>query len=78
VLDATADPETLGKPTQHDSVKDRPSIVEVTRLSPEEANERAREEADRALEALEAADVDDQETLDYLQNLAYFAVERQR
>jgi geranylgeranyl diphosphate synthase type I len=78
VLDATADAETLGKPTQHDSVKDRPSIVEVTQLSTEEANERAREEADRALEALQAAAVDEQETLDYLQSLAYFVVERQR
>ncbi len=78
VLDATADSETLGKPTQHDAVKDRPSIVEVTELSPAEANERALTEAERALEALESAEVDDQETVEYLQNLAYFVVERQR
>lgn len=78
VLDATADAETLGKPTQHDAVKDRPSIVEVTDLSPAEANELALTEADRALQALESADVDDQETVAYLQNLAYFVVERQR
>ncbi|MFC7057351.1 polyprenyl synthetase family protein [Halovenus salina] len=78
VLDATADAETLGKPTQHDSLKERPSIVEVTGLSPEEANERARKEAEQALNALEAARVDDQETVEYLQSLAFFVVERQR
>ncbi len=78
VLDATADAETLGKPTQHDAVKDRPSIVEVTKLTPEEANDRALSEANRALEALESAQVDDKETVEYLQNLAYFVVERQR
>lgn len=78
VLDATADAETLGKPTQHDAIKDRPSIVEVTQLSPDEANERARQEAERALEALESAEVDDTGTVEYLQNLAYFVVERQR
>ncbi|MFC7072918.1 polyprenyl synthetase family protein [Halovenus rubra] len=78
VLDATADAETLGKPTQHDATKERPSIVEVTGLSTEEANERARKETDRALEALEAAKVDNKETVEYLESLAYFVVERQR
>ncbi len=78
VLDATADAETLGKPTQHDAVKDRPSIVEVTELSPEKANDRALQEADRALEALESAQVDDQDTVEYLRSLAYFVVERRR
>lgn len=78
VLDATADAETLGKPTQHDAEKDRPSIVEVTDLSPEDANELAREEADTALDALEAASIEDQEAVEYLQSLALFVVERQR
>lgn len=78
VLDATADPETLGKPTGHDAAKDRPSIVEVTELSPEMATRRARQEADRALDALDSAEIDDSELLEYLQNLAYFVVERDR
>ena len=78
VLDATADPETLGKPTQHDQAKDRPSLVEVTDLSAEEANQRALAEADRALDALDAIDLDDQGVVEYLQNLAYFVVERER
>jgi geranylgeranyl diphosphate synthase type I len=78
VLDATADAETLGKPTQHDAEKDRPSIVEVTQLSPEEATELARKEADMALDALEATGIDDTEAIEYLQSLALFVVERQR
>jgi len=78
VLDATADSETLGKPTGHDAAKDRPSIVEVTELSPEEATALAREEVERALDALDAADLDDSAVLEYLQGLAYFVVERER
>jgi geranylgeranyl diphosphate synthase type I len=78
VLDATADAERLGKPTQHDAEKDRPSIVEVTDLSPEEATELAREEANTALDALESASIDDQEAVEYLQSLALFVVERRR
>jgi len=62
VLDATADPDDLGKPTGTDAEMDRPSIVQVTDLTPEEANELAREEADAAMAALrevEAAVADD-------------------
>ena len=77
VLDSIADPETLGKPTQHDAAKDRPSLVEVTDLSTTEANQRARAQAETALDALAGADVDDQEVLEYLQDLAYFVVERE-
>jgi len=40
VLDATADSEKLGKPAGQDAEMERPSFVEVTDLSPEEANER--------------------------------------
>jgi len=57
---------------------DRPSIVEVTDLSPPEANRRAREESDEALDALAAAAGDDSEAIGYLENLAEFVVERER
>jgi len=78
VLDATADADQLGKPTGHDAEMDRPSIVEVTDLSPGEANRRARDESDAALDALEATSTDDSEAIGYLQNLAEFVVERER
>jgi geranylgeranyl diphosphate synthase type I len=78
VLDATADPETLGKPAGTDRALDRPSIVEVTDLTPEEANERAREESDAALEALDTIDVPDSQAMGYLRDLASFVVERER
>jgi geranylgeranyl diphosphate synthase type I len=78
VLDATADAETLGKPTGHDAEMDRPSIVEVTDLSPAEANERARAESEAALDALAAANTVDPETRRSLEDLAAFAVERER
>ena len=78
VLDATADADQLGKPAGHDAQMDRPSIVEVTDLSPAEANSRAREESDAALDALAATDADDSEAIGYLRNLAEFVVERER
>ena len=78
VLDATADPEQLGKPTGHDAEMDRPSLVEVTDLSPDEANERARETSQAALDALESTNVADSEAKTYLQELAEFVVERER
>ncbi|MFB6309436.1 MAG: polyprenyl synthetase family protein [Haloarculaceae archaeon] len=78
VLDATADADTLGKPTGHDVEMDRPSIVEVTDLTPEEANERAREESDAALEALETVEVPDSQAMEYLRDLAEFVVVRER
>jgi len=78
VLDATADADQLGKPTGHDAEMDRPSIVEVTDLSPSEANSRAREESDAALKALLSTDVDDSEAASYLHDLAEFVVERER
>ncbi|ELY61515.1 polyprenyl synthetase [Natronococcus amylolyticus DSM 10524] len=76
VLDAVADPEELGKPTGHDAELERPSVVQVTDLSPAEANARAREEADRAIDALERVDTVDREARDYLRELADFVVER--
>lgn len=78
VLDATADPEQLGKPTGHDARVDRPSLVEVTDLTPAEANERARAESEAALEALDATDAADSEARRYLEELATFVVERER
>jgi len=78
VLDATADSETLGKPAGHDAVMERPSLVEVTDVSPAEANRRAHEESDRALDALEGTDVADGEAAEYLHDLATFVVEREQ
>ena len=78
VLDAVADPEDLGKPTGHDAEMDRPSLVQITDLTPEEANQRARDEADRAIDALETVDVVDTDARDYLLELAEFVVERER
>ncbi len=78
VLDAVADADDLGKPTGHDAALERPSVVQVTDLTPEEANDRARTEADRALDALDRVDVVDREARDYLQELAEFVVERER
>ncbi|WP_226004444.1 polyprenyl synthetase family protein [Natrinema salinisoli] len=78
VLDAVADPEELGKPTGNDAALERPSVVQVTDLTPEEANASARREADRAIDALDRVDVADPEARDYLLELAEFVVERER
>ena len=78
VLDATADADVLGKPTGTDTAMDRPSVIEVTDLSPEEATERARAESEAALAALDRITVVDAEARDYLAELAMFVVERER
>jgi geranylgeranyl diphosphate synthase type I len=78
VLDATADAEQLGKPAGRDAAMERPSIVEVTDLSPESVNERARAESTAARKALESVDIPDSEAVDYLRDLAEFVVERDR
>ena len=78
VLDAIADPDTLGKPTGHDAALDRPSLLQVTDLTPEAANDVARAEADGAIEALGTVDVVDETARDYLLELAEFVVERER
>jgi len=78
VLDATADAADLGKPTGQDAEMDRPSLVQVTGLSPAEANERAQRTSDRALEALSAAETLDVDAVEYLQDLAEFVVVRER
>ncbi len=78
VLDAIAEPGELGKPTGHDAALERPSVVQVTDLTPEEANARARAESDRALDALDRVEVVDPTARDYLLELAEFVVERER
>ncbi|MEF8779068.1 MAG: polyprenyl synthetase family protein [Haloferacaceae archaeon] len=78
VLDATADAAKLGKPTGQDEQMDRPSFVQVTGLSVEEANARARRQADLALQSLEAADVPETAAKGYLRDLAEFVVVRER
>jgi len=78
VLDATADAEKLGKPAGQDAAMERPSLVEVTQLTPTEANERAREQSDAALESLSTIDIEAEESLAYLEDLAKFVVVRER
>jgi len=78
VLDATADPTALGKPTGQDAEMDRPSVVQVTSLTPEEVDARAREESELALAALRKADPPETEAIEYLRDLAEFVVVRER
>jgi len=78
VLDATADAADLGKPTGQDAEMDRPSLVQVTELSPDEANERAQRASDRALAALRTAETEEVDAVEYLQDLAEFVVVRER
>ncbi len=77
VLDATADADELGKPTNQDAEMERPSVVQVTELTPDEANALAREEADRAIDALERTGTADTDPGEYLRDLAEFVVVRE-
>jgi geranylgeranyl diphosphate synthase type I len=56
----------------------RPSLIQITGLSPEEANQRARTQADLALEALTTAAVEETDARAYLRDLAEFVVVRER
>jgi geranylgeranyl diphosphate synthase type I len=78
VLDETADADDLGKPTGQDAAMERPSVVQVTDLSAEEATARAEAESEAALEALAAVDANDSEAGGYLRDLARFVVVRER
>jgi geranylgeranyl diphosphate synthase type I len=78
VLDETADADELGKPTGQDAAMERPSLLRVTDLTPEEANTRARRESETALAALDEATVVDGTARDYLADLAEFVVVRER
>ncbi|OYR80906.1 isopentenyl pyrophosphate isomerase, partial [Halorubrum sp. E3] len=51
---------------------------QVTSLSPEEIDERARTESERALAALDDADPPETEAIEYLRDLAEFVVVRER
>ncbi|SHG50159.1 polyprenyl synthetase family protein [Halobaculum gomorrense] len=78
VLDATADADDLGKPTGVDEAVDRPSLLQVTDLTPEEADQRARDQSEQALEALETAGIGESDARGYLRDLAEFVVVRER
>jgi geranylgeranyl diphosphate synthase type I len=78
VLDATADADELGKPTGRDEAMERPSLVQITEMEPEEANSLARSESDAALSALSATDPGDSTAVEYLRDLAEFVVVRER
>ncbi|AGB17173.1 geranylgeranyl pyrophosphate synthase [Halovivax ruber XH-70] len=78
VLDAVADPELLGKPTGRDASLDRPSLLQVTDLSPSAANQRARDQVELAIDALERIEPVDTEAEAYLRELAEFVVEREQ
>jgi len=79
VLDATADADDLGKPTGQDAEMERPSLVRITDLTPEEANERAQDRSADALRALDGVSVDgDSRAMEYLRDLAEFVVVRER
>jgi geranylgeranyl diphosphate synthase type I len=77
VLDATGAAEDLGKPAGVDEAMDRPSIVRVTDRSPEELNELAERESERAMAALDSLDLPAGEARDYLEYLADFVVSRE-
>ncbi|USZ66929.1 polyprenyl synthetase family protein [Halorussus salilacus] len=77
VLDATADADDLGKPTGHDAEMGRPSIVRVTDLDAEEADDLAHEYSEAALAALDRAETPDSTATGYLRDLAAFVVTRE-
>ena len=76
VLDATADPEILGKPTGQDAMLERPSLLRVAGISPLDANSRAHLQANNALRILGTIQTTNPTTLDYLSELVNFAVTR--
>ncbi|WP_224333064.1 polyprenyl synthetase family protein [Haloprofundus halobius] len=78
VLDATADAAELGKPAGQDETMERPSLVQITDLTPEEADERARAQSEAALDALDATDIAESSARKYLRDLAEFVVVRER
>jgi len=78
VLDATADADDLGKPTGHDAAMERPSLVQVTDLTPAEADDRAHAQSEAALDALSTVDPADPRAMEYLRDLAEFVVVRER
>lgn len=77
VLDAVADADELGKPTGQDVMMERPSLVRVADLTPEEANERAHAQATAALESLGDVTCHNSIAQEYLVDLADFVVRRE-
>jgi geranylgeranyl diphosphate synthase type I len=78
VLDATADADQLGKPGGQDADMGRPSLLEVTDLTPEEATDRARQQSEAAMAALDSVEMPDSRARTYLEDLAEFVVVRER
>ena len=78
VLDATASADDLGKPAGQDEAMDRPSLIQVTDLTPEAGDARAREQSDLALDALDGVDLPETDAEAYLRDLAEFVVVRER
>lgn len=78
VLDATADSHSLGKPTGQDDALGRPSLLQVTELSPAAANRRAQEQVVQAIEALDRVAVENDRAYNSLVDLADYVVERER
>ncbi|ERG98674.1 MAG: geranylgeranyl pyrophosphate synthase [Haloquadratum sp. J07HQX50] len=78
VLDTTGSIAELGKPAGQDAAMNRPSLVQITELSEQEANSRAEKQAEQALNALAAADVHESQSLGYLKDLAEFVVVREQ
>jgi len=78
VLDATASSAALGKPAGQDETMDRPSLIQITELTAAEGDQRAREQSDRALDALDAVDLPETDAAAYLRDLAEFVVVRER
>ena len=78
VLDATASSEALGKPAGQDEVMDRPSLIQITDLTPEAADARARKQSELALAALDSVSLPQTDAEAYLRDLAEFVVVRER
>lgn len=76
VLDATADTDRLGKPAGRDAHLDRPSIINISDFTPDQATTRAHQEAQAALDALDQIAAADPEAMTYLRDLAEFVVAR--
>lgn len=78
VLDVVADVDTLGKPPGRDAAMERPSLLAVSDMDPEDADAFAREQSRVALEALDRVPVAEQQVESYLTELANFVVTRDR
>lgn len=78
VLDVVADVETLGKPGGRDAAMERPSLLAVSDMDPEEADAFAREQSQIALEALDNVPIAEGQVETYLTELAHFVVTRER